>query len=618
MPFAFVLYLALRGSGYDAMVRDELGAVVWGALLLAVAVGALPRSPINRLSWIGLGVFAAFLVWTTLGIAWSESEERTVIEVARVAIYLGVFALAVAVQGRETLRYAVFGIAAAIVVVSVIALLSRLHSEWFAVDEALVHFRTSRLSHPMGYWNGLASLMVIGIPLLLAIGADARSLSVRALATGATPLLGLTAFFTLSRGGALAGGLGLLAFILLYPRRLPALPTVLLAGTGTAILVVAANHREALVDTPLSADGLAQADGMLIITIVVAVTVALLRALYGRLEGSPRLQWPEVTRRTTARAFGAAALIAIVGFLALGGPSELSDRWDEFKEPQVLGSENLDRLQSASGNGRYQYWQASTETGNLFHGIGPGTFEFYWAREGTVGGFVRDAHSLYFETLAELGIPGLLVIMVIVTGAVGVGIWRTFYGPEPFRPWAAAATAACLTFAVSAGVDWAWEQAVLPLIFLLLAAGLLAGPPAETPADRPGAPIAVRVAVGFCALLALAVIGATLLGEGHVRASRSDAKAGDLSSALEQAESARSIEPWAATPRLQEALVLELQGRMREAAAAATEATEREPTNWRTWLVLSRLEAFRGHADASVAAFRRARDLNPRSLLFAQ
>ena len=57
-------------------------------------------------------------------------------------------------------------------------------------------------------------------------------------------------------------------------------------------------------------------------------------------------------------------------------------------------------------------------------------------------------------------------------------------------------------------------------------------------------------------------------------------------------------------------------GELGDAAAAARAATEREATNWRTWLVLSRIEAERGRAAAAVRAFRRARSLNPHFSLF--
>ncbi len=72
-------------------------------------------------------------------------------------------------------------------------------------------------------------------------------------------------------------------------------------------------------------------------------------------------------------------------------------------------------------------------------------------------------------------------------------------------------------------------------------------------------------------------------GASDVRASEQDVNRGRLDSALSEARSAADIQPYAATPRLQEALVLERQGKFGQAAAAARLATPKESTNWRTW-----------------------------------
>jgi Flp pilus assembly protein TadD len=73
----------------------------------------------------------------------------------------------------------------------------------------------------------------------------------------------------------------------------------------------------------------------------------------------------------------------------------------------------------------------------------------------------------------------------------------------------------------------------------------------------------------------------------------------------------------AATPYLQLALVAELQGLLKTASAAIVQATDRAPDDWRLWLVRSRIETKRGRVYAGLQALRRARDLNPRSPLFA-
>ena len=98
--------------------------------------------------------------------------------------------------------------------------------------------------------------------------------------------------------------------------------------------------------------------------------------------------------------------------------------------------------------------------------------------------------------------------------------------------------------------------------------------------------------------------------------SQANVQGQNLSGALGDARSAEDIEPYAAAPDLQQAMVLELQGDLTGAVEAARAATEAEPTNWRTWFVLSRVEAKAGNTEASVEAYREARSLNPRSEIF--
>ncbi len=118
------------------------------------------------------------------------------------------------------------------------------------------------------------------------------------------------------------------------------------------------------------------------------------------------------------------------------------------------------------------------------------------------------------------------------------------------------------------------------------------------------------------ALGGLVAIAIPMAGAQAIRDSQAGVRAQDLSTALEEANSAASIQPYAASASLQQALVFELQGDYESAIAAARTATTEEPTNWRTWLVLSRLEAQAGNVAGSVEAYREARALNPNSPLF--
>jgi cytochrome c-type biogenesis protein CcmH/NrfG len=85
---------------------------------------------------------------------------------------------------------------------------------------------------------------------------------------------------------------------------------------------------------------------------------------------------------------------------------------------------------------------------------------------------------------------------------------------------------------------------------------------------------------------------------------------------LAEASDAIKLEPYAASPRLQEALVLEQAGDLRDALTAAKQATTRQHTNWENWLVVARLEARTGDIPAAVSAYERAAQLDPLNPLF--
>ncbi len=69
--------------------------------------------------------------------------------------------------------------------------------------------------------------------------------------------------------------------------------------------------------------------------------------------------------------------------------------------------------------------------------------------------------------------------------------------------------------------------------------------------------------------------------------------------------------PWAAAPLVQIGLLDEQAGRLSEARASLLAAQEREPTNWRIPLILSRVEAQRGDPKGALAAYRESLRLRP-------
>jgi Tfp pilus assembly protein PilF len=107
--------------------------------------------------------------------------------------------------------------------------------------------------------------------------------------------------------------------------------------------------------------------------------------------------------------------------------------------------------------------------------------------------------------------------------------------------------------------------------------------------------------------------GVLFLTEARLGDSRDAASAGDLEAAAEDARDAIKLQPWAAGPRLQLALVDELAGDLRAARRDLGEAIERAPDNWQLWFVRTRIDVKSGDVDAARRALERARQLNPRA-----
>lgn len=158
--------------------------------------------------------------------------------------------MALAVTGPHPARHAINGAAAAVVLIAAIAVLSRLFPDWLGPTDVERVFPSSagRLHSPLNYWNALAALVAMGLPLLLSVTPSARTIAGRALATASLPLLVLCLFLAISRGGVIAAGAGLLAFLVLAPDRASRMATMVAAGAGSALLVGAADQRDALQD----------------------------------------------------------------------------------------------------------------------------------------------------------------------------------------------------------------------------------------------------------------------------------------------------------------------------------------------------------------------------------
>jgi O-antigen ligase len=114
---------------------------------------------------------------------------------------------------------------------------------------------------------------------------------------------------------------------------------------------------------------------------------------------------------------------------------------------------------------RYAYWKVAVRVfaDHPVAGVGSGGFAVEWLKRRPFAEGVRDAHSLYLETLAELGLVGAACLAVLIAGVV-----LACRGGPP------AAVAGVVAFGLHAGLDWDWEMPALSLCALLLVARLAA------------------------------------------------------------------------------------------------------------------------------------------------
>jgi len=124
------------------------------------------------------------------------------------------------------------------------------------------------------------------------------------------------------------------------------------------------------------------------------------------------------------------------------------------------------------GSNRADYWRVAVDTfaSAPLHGVGTAGFRVEWLRERDVREGAVDAHSLYLETAAELGLVGLALLCAFLGGVV-VCVWRLAHEDAALAAGPAAALAA---LALHAGIDWDWELPALGLTGLLLAGMVIA------------------------------------------------------------------------------------------------------------------------------------------------
>ena len=285
---------------------------------------------------------------------------------------------------------------------------------------------------------------------------------------------------------------------------------------------------------------------------------------------------PRAPRWAVLLTGGLAATVAVVVFLLSG---VVGQEWNSFSHGSEPGQAvTRARLTDPSGGDRAQLWSTALDAfrGRPLFGHGAGTYELYFAQNrAKTAGSVTDAHSLYLQTLGELGIVGFMSMVIAVVGAVALLATR-IRGRD--RTVFAALFAAALAWAIHAGVDWDWQMPAVTLWLFIASGSALASAEGLTGTNRAEPRNRTPMAVGWLVLaLAPLLIG---LSYQRVRVSGEEFSVGDCVKARQSAFS--SISLLAARPEPYEIVSFcDLQlGFPVEGLQAAQKAVHYERDNW--------------------------------------
>jgi O-antigen ligase len=479
LPGALIVFLGFNAGGYFPTTPAIAAIVLTQVLVVRILQSARPfegLAPLTLVAIVALGGYAAITLASAL---WSHSTGRALIELNRAWLYLLALLLFGTLRaGTENLRWLVRGLAGGAAIVCIAGLISRVAPD---VWHTAPNVANERLSYPVTYWNALGLLAALGILFAAHLTCSLREPRfVRVSAAAVLPLFAATLFFTFSRGAIAATVIGLVLYALL------ARPRALLGGAlaviaPTAVLIVVAYHAN-LLDTldPTTPAAVGQGHRVALVAAACAIACAALRLLFNAVldQRVARLvrgiQVPHAAR--IAATVGVIAIVA-VAVPVLGIPQTLSHDWNRFVGGATPHGEKGDlrqRLTDPSSNQRTLLWKVALQgfDDSPAHGHGAGTFQTIWDRRRPRYNYVVNAHSLYLQAMAELGIPGVALLTLLVA-AVLVGLALRARGAR--RSLYGVLLAASLAWALHAGVDWDWEMPVITLPFFAIA-GLALGP----------------------------------------------------------------------------------------------------------------------------------------------
>ena len=473
---AAVAALSFLSGGY-IMGRSAPVAV---AVLLAAAVWVwfLRRSTRPPALFLAaLGVFAAFTVWAGISVVWSFGPDLTWVAFNLTAFYLAVLAVLglTSVRGLQLLTVG-YGYVAVATAVGVYAFLGK------ALPDVVAHAHTwARLSSPIGYWNVLALMMVLGFCVALSLAADRRAhTAVRtAVAAAAVPMC-FAFFFAFSRGGWIALFLALALYFAFSTSRLASLASLAAIVTPAALVLYRVRGLDTLFTETVD-DALRALQGGELLRWSIAALLAAAGAQLVLALAQRAVRWP---RWSTVSA--GAVVLVVIGVLAVAGSYRFLEPrggvgWVEDRVQELLSDSAAGSAYPSSGPGRLislntgrpELWREARLQSRVdrVKGTGAGTFPFTHYRFRDSAGVVKHAHSQWYNVLSELGTVGLglyvAAMALLVAAAVGNPFSRR---RDPLHPLLVAMQAGVIAFVVHLSWDWDWDMAAVGMLVVVFIA----------------------------------------------------------------------------------------------------------------------------------------------------
>jgi O-Antigen ligase len=611
-PSIVTVYLAFRSGGFFAGAPAIVAVVLAIALMLRLTLAEAPFEGFGPTVICAAVALGCYVIWTLLSALWSHAPAQALIAFDRVLMYwLALVFFGSFAWTRSRILWAVRVLAVTMFVVAVIALITRVLPGIYSVAAG---FDDERLSYPLSYWNALG--VYIAVPLLLCVGLATRReepLVSKALNAAAVPILTAALYFTFSRGAIGALFIGLMILIVLAGRR-DMISAAIAIAPPTVVAVLLCVGTDAL-STGHYADpaGISEGHTLAWELIACAVVAGLLR--YALRPIDRRLEAVKISPQCLRRAWtviGAVALAVVIIFaVAVDAPQKISEGYESFAGSQGVDSSGglQNRLTSLNNDDRIAQWELAINNfgDHPIEGTGAGTFARHWASEGSQAIRIVNVHSLYLEALSELGLPGLIFLLVAII-AIFVGLARRIRGPD--RVVYAALFAAALTWALHAGVDWDWEAPATGFFLFGLGGMAIAAAPGEGSSWAPRAPgRPVRVALGIGSLVLAVSPALVAISQGYLDSAVRNLEAGNCASASSDALDAIHVLSVRPEPYQVLGFCDSRVGENELAVSLLETAVARDKGEWESYYGLALVEAVAGRDPRRAA--RKAYELAP-------